>query len=111
MKLGKISKKYEELKIRDMSELEIQGSILYLYELTTETEELEFGEKYSSINEVKNLVYYCGKNLHIQDGFYVKGFYINSLFMIENSYDIVFCVCSNNQKFDNNFVCRIYLTE
>ena len=111
MNLVKISKEYEELKIRDMSEIEIQGVILYLYELITETEEFEFGEIYTSLNNVKNATYYCGNNLQIQDNYYAKGFYVSSLFMVENSYNTAFCVCSNNEEFKDDFICRIDLIE
>lgn len=109
MNLVKISKEYKELKIRDMSEIEIQGAILYLYELITETEEFEFGEIYTSIKDVKNVTYYCGNNLHVQDSYYVKGFYIGSLFMVENSYSTVFCLCSDSKDFEDDFICRIDL--
>lgn len=110
MDLVRISKEYEELKIRDMSEIEIQGAILYLYELICETEELEFGESYITINDVKNLTYYCSLNLQIQDYYYAKGFYIGSLFMVEHSYNTIFCLCSSEEDFEKNFVCRIDLT-
>ena len=111
MNLVRINKEYKDLKIRDMSELEIQGAILYLYELVSETEEFEFGEIYTTINEVKNLTYYCGNNLQIQDCYYAKSFYISSLFMVENSYNTLFCVCSNDEYFEESFVCRVDLTE
>lgn len=109
MKLVRISKGYKYLKIRDMSEIEIQGAILYLYELISETEELEFGESYTTINDVKNLTYYCNLNLQIQDYYYVKGFYIGSLFMVEHSYNTIFCLCSYSKEFEESFVCRIDL--
>lgn len=109
MNLVKINKEYEELKIREMSEIEIQGAILYLYELVTETEESEFGEIYTTINDVKNVTYYSGKNLQIQDCYYLKGFYVGSLFMINDSYNTLFCICANNDNFERNFVCRIDL--
>ena len=111
MNLVRISKEYKDLKIRDMSEIEIQGAILYLYELISETEEFEFGEIYTTINEVKNLTYYCGNNLQIQDCYYAKDFYISSLFMVENSYNTVFCLCSINENFEEDCVCRIDLIE
>lgn len=107
MDLVRISKEYEELKIRDMSEIEIQGAILYLYELISETEELEFGESYTTINDVKNLTYYCSLNLQIQDCYYIKGFYISSLFMVEHSDNTIFCLSSNNEECEESFVCRI----
>lgn len=109
MNLVRISKEYEELKIRDMSEIEIQGAILYLYELISETEELEFGESYTTINDVKNLTFYCNNNLQIQDCYYIKGFYISSLFMVEHSDNTMFCLCSNDEEFGESFVCRIDL--
>lgn len=110
MKLSKIYKEYEELDIRDMSEIEIQGAILYLYELIKETEDLELGESYVSIDDIKNITYYCGNNLQIQDSYYAKGSYISSLFMIKNSYNTVFCLCSENEDFEEVFVCRIDLS-
>lgn len=109
MKLTKIYKKYEELNIRDMSEVEIQGAILYLYKMIMEDEEEVNGEAYSTLNDIDNITYYCSRNLQIQGDYYIKGFYVSSIFMVEHSYETLFCLCSDSADFKQDFVCRIDL--
>lgn len=110
MKLVKIDREYDDLEVKEMSEIEIQGCILYLYKMIIEFEKATYGEIYTTLEDVENITYYCGKHLQIQGDYYLDNYYISSMFMIEKSKDTVFCICSENEKYEKDFVCRIDLT-
>lgn len=107
MKLVKIDREYDDLEIKEMSEIEIQGCILYLYKMIIEFENDTYGERYTTLEDVENITYYCGKHLQIQGDYYLDNYYISSIFIIECAKDTVFCLCSNNEECEQNFICRI----
>lgn len=107
MKLVKIDREYDDLEIKEMSEIEIQGCILYLYKMIIEFEKDTYGEIYTTLEDVENITYYCGKHLQIQGDYYLDNYYISSIFMIEKSKDTVFCICSYDKRFKEIYVCRI----
>lgn len=107
MKLVKIDREYNDLDIKDMSEIEIQSCILYLYKLIIEFEQDTYGEIYTILDNIENITYYCGKHLQIQGDYYLGNYYISSMFMIEKSKDTVFCICSDENKFEESCISRI----
>ena len=107
MKLVKIDREYDNLEVKEMSEIEIQGCILYLYKMIIEFEKDTYGEIYTTLEDVENITYYCGKHLQIQGDYYLDKYYISSMFMIEKSKDTVFVICIDNEQQNDNFICRI----
>lgn len=107
MKLVKIDREYYDLEVKEMSEIEIQGCILYLYKMIIEFEKDTYGETYTTLEDVENITYYCGKHLQIQGDYYLDNYYISSMFMIEKSKDTVFVICIDNEQQNDNFICRI----
>lgn len=107
MKLVKIDREYDDLEVKEMSEIEIQGCILYLYKMIIEFEKDTYGEIYTTLEDVENITYYWGKHLQIQGDYYLDKYYISSMFMIEKSKDTVFVICIDNEQQNDNFICRI----
>lgn len=54
------------------------------------------GEIYTTLDDIENITYYCGKHLQIQGDYYLSNYYISSLFMIEKSNYTVFSLGLDN---------------
>lgn len=109
MKLVKIDREYDDLEVKEMSEVEIQGCILYLYKMIIEFEKATYGEIYTTLEDVENITYYCGKHLQIHGDYYLDKYYISSMFMIEKSKNTVFCICLGDEDYVNSIIFRINL--
>ena len=109
MKLVKIDREYNDLDIKDMSEIEIQSCILYLYKLIIEFEQDTYGEIYTILDNIENITYYCGKHLQIQGDYYLDNYYIISMFMIEQSKNTILSVGLDNE-FKEICVLRVDLS-
>lgn len=109
MKLVKIDREYDDLEVKEMSEIEIQGCILYLYKMIIEFEKDTYGEIYTTLEDVENITYYCGKHLQIQGDYYLDNYYIISMFMIEQSKNTILSVGLDNE-FKEICVLRVDLS-
>lgn len=108
MNISRLDKKYEELKVREMGELEIRGA-QYLLAMCQIEDEMElYGEVLTTVESIDNDTFYCQKHLNYSDTNYVKGYNISSVFMIEGNYDVLFglAVSGNENIYPHDFVVR-----
>lgn len=108
MNIVKIDEKYEEMKVREMGELELRGAQYMLAMCQIEDEKELYGEVVTTLESIDNDTFYCQKHLNYSDTNYIKGFHISSVFMIEGNYNVLFGIALSNSKntYPKHFVVR-----
>ena len=107
MKITKMDMNYEELEVREMSNLELAGATYILHKLIKSFENEIYGESYTSTNRLENELYYCGKHLNFSDCWYIDNIFISSVFMVKNSYENLFAIASDSMDFEKDYIVRI----
>lgn len=105
--ITKVDLNYETMSIKEMSNIEIKGAILTVYEVIREYEDFIFGESFSILEQLDNNSYYCSKHLNFQNDIFIDNMYISSIFMIESNKEDLFAIASYNENFENDFIVRI----
>ena len=107
MEITKIDMTYEEMQVKEMNNLEINGATYILYKAICKSEEETYGEVYTHISGLENELYYCGKHFNFNDCWWIQGYYISSVFMLKNSFENLFAIASDSMDFEKDYIVRI----